>query len=766
MDVSTWLRELGLAGYAQAFRANDIDADVLRRLTADDLIALGISSIGHRRKLLDAIAELPRPDSGALREPEAPRAAERRQLTVLFCDLVGSTELAARLDPEDMSRVIRAYQECCAAVVERWGGHVAKYMGDGVLAYFGWPVAHEDDAERAVRAGLALGQALTRVTTPAVEPLAARVGIATGLVVVGEMIGEGAAREEAVVGETPNLAARLQALAEPGGVVISQATRRLVGGLFELDDLGSQQLKAFVELLAAWRVAGEGRAEGRFEARHAGGLTPLVGREHELDLLFDRWQQASEGEGQVVLLSGEPGIGKSRLVRALRERLGDALYTTLSHLCSPFYQTSALHPVIDLLERAAGFTRDDPPARKLDKLEALLARGTNDVAAAAPLIAALLSLPTGDRYPPLDLAPERQKHEILNALLVQLTGLAAERPVLALYEDVQWADPSTLELLERVIERVQRLPVLVLVTFRPEFVPPWRGRAHLTALSLNRLNRRRGAAMVAELTGKALPAEVLEQILLKTDGVPLFVEELTKAVLELGLLRDAGDRYVLGGPLPPLAIPPTLQDSLVARLDRLAPVKEVAQVAACIGREFGYELLAAVLPLDSTALHDALHALAQAELVFGEGTPPHANYLFKHALVRDAAYESLLKSRRQALHARIAGALEERFPDIASAQPELVAHHCTAAGLTEKAVEYWSKAGQSAIERSAMAEAVVQLKKGLELLAGLPADSTGGRRELDLQVALGVALMAAEGWGSREAVGAYARARELSEQSG
>jgi class 3 adenylate cyclase len=587
LDIAAWLRDLGLERYIQAFEANDIDAAVLRTLHVDDLRELGVTSLGHRKKLLDAIAALTTPppedrvagagaaDAGA---PAARHEAERRQLTVMFCDLVGSTALAARLDPEDMGRVIRAYHQCCAEVVERWGGHVAKYMGDGVLAYFGWPQAHEDAAERAVRAGLELTAAMSALEAPGLalgggrderQPLAARVGIATGLVMVGELIGEGAAKEQTVVGETPNLAARLQALAASGSVVISQATRRLVGGLFELADLGPQRLKGFAEPLAAWRVEGEGLAEGRFEALHGEHLTPLVGREHELGILFERWAWAKDGEGQVVLLSGEPGIGKSRVIRALRERLGDEPYTPLTHYCSPYHTNSALYPVIGLMERAARLDRDDPPETQLAKLEAVLGRSSERPDEVVPLLAVLLGVPTGKRYPALTLTPEVQKRRTLRLLVDRLAGLAAQQPVLVLYEDAHWMDPSTLELLGLVIERIRQLPVLVLITFRPEFQPPWTGQAHVTTLSMSRLGWRQGAAIVEQLTGgKPLPATVVEQIVARTDGVPLFVEELTKTVLESGLLRDAGDHYELSGPLPPLAIPTTLHDSLLARLDR------------------------------------------------------------------------------------------------------------------------------------------------------------------------------------------------------
>ena len=593
VDVSRWLAEQGLEHHTEAFTENGIAGDILRELTDADLKELGLN-LGDRKRLLKAIAAL---DAGPTQDrteraeqttmTAAPREAERRQLTVLFCDLVSSTALAAKLDPEDMGQIIRTYHNTCTETIECWGGHVAKYMGDGVLAYFGWPQAHEDDAERAVRAGLELSDDVGKLDTPAGNTLAARIGIATGLVMVGELIGEGAAQEQTVVGETPNLAARLQALAAPGRVVISQATRRLVGGLFELADLGPRRLKGFAAPLAVWRVEGEGRAEGRFEALHGEHLTPLVGREHELGILMERWGWARDGDGQVVLLTGEPGIGKSRMLRTLRERLGDEPHTALSHYCSPHHTNSALYPVIGLLERAARLDRDEPPEEQLARLEAMLGRSGERLDEVVPLVAALLGVPTGEGYPALTLTPEVQKRRTLQALVDQVAGLAAQRPVLAMYEDVHWIDPSTLELLGLVIERVRELPVLVLITFRPEFQPPWTAQAHVTSLTMGRLGRRQGADLVARVTGdKPLPTEIVEQIVARTDGVPLFVEELTKTVLESGLLADAGDRYELAGPLPPLAIPTTLHDSLMARLDRLAPVKEVAQIGAVIGREF------------------------------------------------------------------------------------------------------------------------------------------------------------------------------------
>jgi class 3 adenylate cyclase/predicted ATPase len=771
MDVLSWLRDLGLENYAQTFRANHIDSPVLSQLTAEDLIALGVTSVGHRRKLLHAIARLhhqtPRPFAQPIAAPIRPIQPERRQLSVLFCDLVGSTELAARLDPEDLGDVMRDYQAACTDVIGWFDGYVAKFLGDGALVYFGWPRAHEDDAERAVRAGLALVEAVVQLERDQEIRLQARVGIATGQVVVGDLVGEGAVRDEAVVGETPNLAARLQALAKPGTVVISQATRRLVSGLFELEDLGPRRLKGFAEPLAAWQVQGEGRAEGRFEARHTAALTPLVGRPEEIALLLRRWEQARDGEGQVVLLSGEPGIGKSRIVREVRARLEGEPHVRLLCQCSPYHQTSPLHPVIAQLERAAGLERDDPPGARLDKLATLLARGTDRLDESVPLIAALLGLPTEDRYPPLDLTPQRQKQRTLKVLVDQLEGMAAAQPVLVAYEDVHWIDPTTQELLGMAIERIQRLPVLALITFRPEFSPPWSRQPHVSALVLTRLGRRDAAMMVEQVVGdKALPDEVAAQIVAKMDGVPLFVEELTKTVLESGLLRDAGDCYELTGPLPPLAIPSTLHDSLLARLDRLAPVKEVAQIGATIGREFSHALLAAVADLPESELKAVLDQLVAAELVFRRGTAPDVTYSFKHALVQDAAYSTLLKRRRQQLHARIRHLLEVQFPEIRSTRPEIIAYHSARAGLFERAAIYWLKAGQLAAERSASIEAIAHLTEGIRALSKLGDTPWRTRHELRCQLALGPALLATRGWSTPEAAEAYRRARELCEKLG
>jgi len=770
VDIAAWLREIGLDQYEQAFLDNAIDADVLPTLTADDLKDIGVTAVGHRRKLLNAIATLREPERSTGGESVSPAArgaggraeAERRQLTVVFCDLVGSTELSARLDPEDLRAVVGAYHGCASAVVERFEGHVAQYLGDGVLAYFGWPRAHEDDAERAVRAALELVEGVARLDVDPEVGLQARVGIATGIAVVGELIGEEASREEIAVGDVPNLAARLQALAEPGSVVISQATRRLVSGLFELDDLGPQRLKGLAEPLSAWRVSCERWAEGRFEAHQTMGLTPLVDREEEILLLLRRWRHARDGEGQLVLLSGEPGIGKSRLVREFGGRLEGEPHFRRVYQCSPYHTTSPLHPLIEQLQHAAGFERADPPEAKLDKLETLLVRGTDRMDDEVPLVAAILGVPVGERYPLPQLTPQRRKQRTLEVLVDQLDRLAAEQPVLMIFEDVHWIDPTTHEFLCLAIDRIQRLRVLLLITFRPEFTPPWISQPHVSVLPLTRLGRRDGAAMVDQIAGaKALPTEVAVQIVAKTDGVPLFVEELTKTVLELGLLKDSGDRYELSGPLPPLAIPATLHDSLLARLDRLAPVKEVAQIGAAIGREFSHDLLAAVCPLPEQRLNDALEQLVSSELLFRRGRPPNATYTFKHSLVQDTAYQALLKSKRQQLHSQIAKALEERLPEQALNQPEVLAYHFTEGGLTRQAVGYWLQAGERAIRHSAHIEAIAHLSRGLDLVSHLPAASERAGCELDLLVTLGPALISAKGQSAPEVEANYAKARAL-----
>jgi class 3 adenylate cyclase/predicted ATPase len=770
MDITAWLHSLGMQQYEAAFRDNAVDAAVLPELTVDDLKDLGVSLIGHRRKLLAAIAalraDLPAPAVAAasVDVPVQPEA-ERRQLSVMFCDLVGSTALSARLDPEDLREIIAAYHRAVTKIVAESDGFVSRYMGDGVLVYFGYPRAHEDDAERAVRAGLGAIDAVSRLDVKSVK-LQAHVGIATGLVVVGDVIGDGPAQEQSVVGETPNLAARLQALAEPDTVVISVGTRRLLGNLFEYRDLGAVKVKGIAGPVPAWQVLRPSAVASRFEALRGTALNPLIGRDEEIDLLLRRWARANAGDGQVVLISGEPGIGKSRITAELEERLQGEPHLRLRYFCSPYYQDSALFPFIDQLGRVSGFASDDPPAAKLDKLEALLNRAAlpdEDVA----VLADLLSLPALERHPLPNLSPQRKKERTLEALIRQLEGLARQQPVVMVFEDAHWIDPTSRELLDLTVERVRSLPVLLIMTFRPEFQAPWTGQPRVTMVALNRLDRRDRTALVEQIAGgKPLPDEVVDQIADRTDGVPLFVEELTKSVLESGVLREEADRYVLDGALPPLAIPMTLQDSLMARLDRLASVRLVAQIGAAIGREFSYALLRTVSRLSEGDLEAALARLVAAELVFQRGTPPEAVYSFKHALVQDAAHGSLLRSSRQQLHAQIADALEIHFPELMDSQPELFAQHYAEAGLVEKSVAYWGQAGWRSAARSAMAEAAAQLRKGLDQLTRLPEAPKRQRQELEFWSALGAVLFAVKGAAAPETGHAYARARQLWEQLG
>src|SRR5215469_11695239 len=651
MDVAAWLRGLGLEQYVPAFRANDVDGEVLPELTADDLIGLGVTSIGHRRKLLAAIAALgTEPPTGTQSARSATSAstaaptidAERRQLTVMFCDLVGSTALSTRHDPEDLRELIGDYHRAVAETVGRFDGFVAKYMGDGVLIYFGYPQAHEDDAEQAVRAALAVIESVSRL--PAREDLRVRLGIATGLAVVGDLIGEGAAQERGVVGETPNLAARLQAVAAPNTLVIAEATRRQIGELFDLEDLGPQQLAGFAEPQRAWRVLGESGEVSRFEALRS-GETPLVGREEEVELLIRRWQQAKSGEGRVVLLSGEPGIGKSRLTAALSEHIEAEPHTRLRYFCSPHHQDSALYPFIAQLERAAGFARDDKVDAKLGKLRALLGPGTGDDDDIM-LLTELLSLPSSAAD--LNLSPQRKREKLFEALLNQLEAEARHSPLLMVFEDAQWSDPTSREVLDLCVDRVRHLPMLLAITFRPEFQPPWRGRSYVMNLTLNRLGDRDREPLVHKLAiNVALTAEIVAEIVERTDGVPLFVEELTKAVLESAGQSDRVTAVLGAASLAAHSVPATLNASLMARLDRLGPApKETAQIGALLGREFSYELIELVAQRPERELQAALGRLSDAGLLFCRGAPPHAAYLFKHALVQDAAYGTLLRAKQ------------------------------------------------------------------------------------------------------------------------
>jgi len=693
-----------------------------------------------------------------------PRGAERRQLTVMFCDLVGSTALASRLDPEDLREVIGGYHKDVAKVVGRFDGFIAKYMGDGILVYFGYPQAHEDDAERAVRAGLKI--VAIPLTVPAAPggTLRVRVGIATGLVVVGDLVGAGESYERGVVGETPNLAARLQAVAEPGNVIIDPRTHRLTSGGFDYEEVGELELKGFAAPVAAWRVRGEAVVDSRFEALHsAATLTPLVGREQEIELIFQRWEQAKKGEGQVVLLTGEPGIGKSRLSVAFQERLIDEPCVRLRYFCSPHYQDSALYPTIMQLERAAGFERDDTPEIKFHKLEALLIPTSLPIADIA-LLAELLQIPAGELYTPRELNPQRKKEETLEALLRHLASLARHQTLLMIYEDVHWIDPSSREFLDRVVDRVTGLPMLLLITFRPEFQQPWTGPSHVTMLALSRLAQHHGAMIVGRVAGdKALPADTVKEIVDRTDGVPLYVEELTKAVLE-----EHGDRCgAQGTSISARALPTTLQASLMARLDRLGPdAKRLAQTGAAIGREFSYDLLSAIAGGTEQELRHELARLVTSELVFQRGMPPESIYAFKHALVQDAAYSTLLRGDRQQLHARIAEAVERYFPERVAREPEVLAFHFMEARQIEQAIGYWLKAGERAAQRSANLEAIRHLTRGLEALQTLPDSPERDRRELAYQIAIGTPLIAVHGYSAPQTGAAYSRARVLCERLG
>ena len=768
-QIANWLQNLGLGQYAQRFAENDINFAILADLTDQDLKEIGVTSLGHRRQLLRAITELKAGETGTPKPateyiaPVIPHdTAERRQVTVMFADLVGSTALSAHMDPEDLREVIAAYRKCAAETVRHLGGFVSQYLGDGVLVFFGYPQAHEDDAERAVRAGLQVVAAVAGLRTRA--SLQTRVGIATGLVVVGELTDAGGPQERGIIGETPNLAARLQSSAEPNQVIIAESTRRLLGNLFELEDLGTKDLKGIAEPVRVWAALRPSSKASHFEALHGTTLTDLVGREEELELLLRRWSKAKTGEGQVVLLSGEPGIGKSRLTAELLEAIASEPHTRLRNFCSPQHTDSALYPTIGQIERAAGFTRDDSWQAKLDKLDALLAQSSTSARDAA-LVAEMLSLPNDGRYPVLELAPQQRRQQTLEALVLQVATLSRQNPVLTVFEDVQWTDPTTLELFGLIVERIPTLHVLLIVIFRPEFEPPWIGRPYVTALTINRLGQREVSAMIDRVVGnKSLVESVREDIIERTDGIPLFVEEITKAVLEAESQR-AAEHAIAVIPPPALEVPASLHASLMARLDRLGPAKEVAQIGAAIGREFSHSLLAAVVRKPQVELNSALDRVVAAGLLFRQGVPPDTSYLFKHALVQDAAHGTLLRGPRRALHARIAETLESQFADIAERHPELLARHCTEAGLIEKAACLWGKAGQRSLERSALIEAAEQLKRALDQIANLPTTTTLRREEIELQVALITPLLHLKGYAAPETQAAAERARMLIEHA-
>jgi class 3 adenylate cyclase/predicted ATPase len=704
--------------------------------------------------------------------PESVRSApeaERRQLTVMFCDLADSTKLSQQLDPEDLRDVVRAYQATAAEVIAQYEGHMAQYLGDGLLVYFGYPVAHEDDAQRALHAGLGIVEAITTTLNPRLEreqgvQLTVRLGVHTGPVVVGEM-GGGGRHEHLATGDTVNIAARLEGLAAPNTVVISQVTARLVQGTFALETLGRHTLKGVADPMPVFQVLGP--MEAHEDETVATGIPFLVGRDEELGLLLRRWEQSKEGLGQVVLVSGTAGIGKSRLVETLRAQVRQEGLPRIAFRCSSYHQNSALYPVITHVERLLGFERDDTPATKLDKLERGLRPYSLPLDEVVPLVAALLSVPLHERYAALTLSPPQQKQQTLDALVAWMLEEAERQPVLVAWEDLHWGDPSTLEMLGLVLEQTPTMPMLHVLTYRPEFALPWPTRSHMTPIVLNRLERPQVEALITHMVaGKALPAEVVEHIVVKTDGVPLYVEELTKMLLASDLLREDAEQYVLTGPLLTVAIPDTLQDSLMARLDQMNTAKEVAQLGSVLGREFTYAMLQALAGQDEETLQAALAQLVQAELLYQRGRPPRARYRFKHALIQDAAYASLLRSTRQGYHQQMAQLLEARFPEVVETQPEVVAHHYTEAACPDQAIGYWQRAGQHAAQRSALQEAMRHLTTGLELLATRPDTPARTQQELALHMALGPVLMATRGNAAAEVEQTYTRAWALCQQIG
>lgn len=757
MNVGSWLRTLGLGEHAESFAENGVDASLLSELTNEDLKDLGVARLADRKRLLKEIAKL----SGAVvpapanrtEEPKLPQG-ERRQLTVMFCDLVGSTELSTRLDPEDYRELIRRYQDACAGAIARYHGFIARFMGDGVLAYFGYPRARENAVERAIRAGLAVVAAVSTQTVEA-TPLRTRVGIATGQVVVGDLVGEGSSEEWMVAGETPNLAARLQGLADPDTVVIADATQQLAGELFDVEALGERAIKGMAAPTPVWRVLGEGRAATRFEATRRAGLTDFVGRESEIALLLGRWGVAKENEGQAVLLAGEAGIGKSRIIEALRERIRHEPHACLRYQCSPLHRESAFFPIIAQLQQAAGFRADDTGTARLDKLESYLARSVDDDWVLTRFLASLLDLPGEERYGgPIDLPPPQVKARTLDALTTQVLATARRSPMVLIVEDAHWIDPSSWEFVEQIVSRIVDAPVLLLISHRPDFNADWGRFAHVTSLTLSRFSRSQGAEMVHAAHGVELPESVIRRILERADGVPLFLEELTHAVLESGGLSEDA------------SIPETLQGLLMERLDRLEEARDIAQVGAVIGREFTHSLLARVVLKTEEELSPLLGRLVDSGLVYCRGNPSEVEYTFKHALVQEAAYDGLLKSRRKQLHARIADVFEQRFPERVETEPELLAHHHTEAGNVEKAIGYWQRAGERAIRSSANQEAIVQLSKGLAQIRSLPDTPDRARKELACRITMGGAFIAARGYGAPETGEAYIRARELCDRLG
>ncbi|WP_425046226.1 adenylate/guanylate cyclase domain-containing protein [Primorskyibacter sp. S87] len=751
-DLGKWLSQQGLGKLEELLTENDIDLDVIFDLTDEDMREIGLS-LGARKRLRAAIEDKQpsAPTSDASEADNTAREAERRHMTTLFVDLVGSTAMSARLDPEDMSDVIKRYQNIVAGIVTRYEGHVAKYMGDGVLCYFGWPTAHEDDAKRAARSGLEIVRSVAELQAPDGQPLSARAGSATGMVVVGDLVGEGAAREEAVVGETPNLAARLQALAEPGQVVVSNASQQLIHADFDLTTLGELDIKGMDQPVQAWLVDAERSLESRYEAEDLDPVLPMIGRNHELALIMERWHRAMSGEGQVTVLTGEAGIGKSRLTRAVIDEIRAFDHYRINYYCSPYHTDSSFYPVIRQLSHALGFQETDSTQQKTDKLGSLLR------AADPQIIAELLMIEPGSAGQKLNLSPQQLRTRIMEETSAEVREISREKPVLLLVEDAHWSDASTLAMLEACLDKITTERVMILITARPTFEHGFGGHPIVSKLTLNRLGSEQTSNVLAKITrGKSLPDALIAEIVARTDGIPLFIEEFTKTILESGDLIETGDSYELAGPLDRVTIPATLHDSLMARIDRLQPVKEIAQMAACIGRSFERTALAKIARVDEKSLDEALGQLERSELVFRRGAPPEATYVFKHALLRDVAYESLLKSRRLKIHHR----LTDLFEADPNAPAELVAHHATEAGLTEKAILLWEQAAKTAQTRPAFIEAGNHLRAALKLVSGLLDTPDWRERELELLVQLAQIHIAKDGYASAEASDTFSKALE------
>jgi class 3 adenylate cyclase/predicted ATPase/ABC-type transport system involved in cytochrome c biogenesis ATPase subunit len=771
-EMKRWLEGLSLGQYAQSFAANDVDFDVLPDLTEAELERLGVS-LGHRKRLRRFIAagaprvgKLPPSLAAPLvaMRPATEPQPEKRQVTVMFCDLVGSTEMSARLDAEDLRHALRTYQRVCAEVIRSFEGFIAQFLGDGILAYFGYPCAHEGEAERAVRAGLAMLASTAQIVAESKIELEMRIGIASGPTVIGDLIGHGAAAQIAITGKTPNLAARIKEIAQPGTLVITESTRRLVAGHFEYEDLGPQRLKGISEPVRGWRVVRELSDVEQFEAKRI-TLVDCVGRYRELRLLLDRWQMTTAGTGQAIVISGEAGIGKTRLVTLLREQLPANAQTHICLQCAQQYRNSPLHPLIIHLRRAAGVKGDDSPESKLGKIERLLATAGSSYG--APLVAELLSVPLEDHHVPLARSPARQRAKTMELLIGQLFGLAAQKPVLLVVEDAHWLDPTTEEMLIHLLDRLHEHRIMMLLTTRPDCASSLVDHPHAMTLMLGRLDPDDARQMISEVSGcRTLSAEVTELILVKTDGVPLFIEELTKDVLESGQLQLDEAKHLQNGRFSDLSIPSTLADTLRARIDRLSSVKDVMHVGAAIGRSFPFVIIRAVMSLDDDMLRLALDRLVEAKLIYQHGAPPDAVYVFKHVLLQDAAYESMLRGQRISLHTRIVAVIEKQFPEIAETEPELVAHHCSRAELGEKAVNYWLKAGAGAVSRSANLEAINHLRNGLQQLHAIASEQERAHLELELQLTLGQALIAAQGYTAGETALAFLRAEQLVEKIG